>query len=122
MPFRKKGTNRIFLRTEALLSAGSGSKLLRVPRSPSKEHINPVNPVRQEKSSKPKDNAKKIKGKRGKVKVFLRRQKNQLIADSSKLIGKNLKKERSAFSACEGQGRSTIKRQGRSGEEVRSSK
>jgi hypothetical protein len=30
-----------------LSSAGSGSRLLRIPRSLSKEHVNPVNPVRQ---------------------------------------------------------------------------
>jgi hypothetical protein len=46
VPFRKKGTNYIVLRTEAFVSAGSGEKLLRVIRNLSKGHVNPVNPVR----------------------------------------------------------------------------
>jgi hypothetical protein len=47
VPFRKKGTNRIILWKEALVSSGSGSRLLRVPRTQSKDHVNPVNPDKQ---------------------------------------------------------------------------
>jgi hypothetical protein len=42
----KKGTNRIGLRAESLVSARGGSKLLRVFRSLSKLPVNPVDPVR----------------------------------------------------------------------------
>ncbi len=42
----EEGTNGIDLRTEAFVSAGSGSRLLRVLRILSKEYLNPVNPIR----------------------------------------------------------------------------
>jgi hypothetical protein len=38
--------------------------------------------LKEAQNKKPKDNAKKIKGKRGEVKDFLPEAKNQLIADS----------------------------------------
>jgi hypothetical protein len=42
----KKGTNRIVLRIEASVFAGSESRLLRILESLSKAQGNPVNPVK----------------------------------------------------------------------------